>query len=140
MSLFKRKDSSCWWVKIVIDGRKIQRSTGTDDKIKAQEFHDRLKAQMWEQNRLGLKPRRSWKEAVVRWLEETSEKATHEEDRRKLIWLARSHDKEDLCLRRVSQPGRVRDAESIGLNRPNQPDVGRLSLSGGNPVPEDDSQ
>lgn len=87
MSLFKRKDSSSWWVKIIIDGRKIQRSTGTDDKIKAQEFHDRLKAQMWEQNRLGVKPRRYWKEAVVRWLEETSEKATHEEDRRKLIWL-----------------------------------------------------
>ena len=87
MSLFKRKDSSCWWVKIIIDGRKVQRSTGTDDKIKAQEFHDRLKAQMWEQQRLGVKPRRSWKEAVVRWLEETSEKATHEEDKRKLIWL-----------------------------------------------------
>lgn len=87
MSPFKRKDSSCWWVKIIIDGRKIQRSTGTDDKIKAQEFHDRLKTQMWEQNRLGVKPRRSWKDAVVRWLSETSEKATHEEDRRKLIWL-----------------------------------------------------
>ena len=87
MSLFKRKDSSSWWVKITIDGRKVQRSTGTDDKIKAREFHDRLKAQMWEQSRLGVKARRSWKEAVVRWLEETSEKATHEEDRRKLIWL-----------------------------------------------------
>ena len=87
MSLFKRKDSSSWWVKITIDGRKIQRSTGTDDKIKAQEFHDRLKAQMWEQHRLGVKPQRSWKDAVVRWLSETSEKATHHEDKRKLIWL-----------------------------------------------------
>jgi len=87
MSLFKRKDSSCWWVKVIIDGRKVQRSTGTDDKIKAQEFHDRLKAQMWEQHRLGVKPQRSWKDAVVRWLEETSEKATHHEDKRKLIWL-----------------------------------------------------
>ena len=87
MSLFKRKDSSCWWVKIIIDGRKVQRSSGTDDKVKAQEFHDRLKAQMWEQHRLGLKPERSWKDAVVRWLSETSEKATHDEDRRKLIWL-----------------------------------------------------
>ena len=87
MSLFKRKDSSCWWVKIIIDGRKLQRSSGTDDKVKAQEFHDRLKAQMWEQHRLGVKPQRSWKDAVVRWLSETSEKATHEEDKRKLIWL-----------------------------------------------------
>lgn len=87
MSLFKRKDSSFWWVKIALDGRKLQRSSGTDDKIKAQEFHDRLKAQMWEQNRIGVKAQRSWKEAVVRWLSETSEKATHKEDKRKLIWL-----------------------------------------------------
>jgi integrase len=87
MSLFKRKDSSCWWVKITLDGRKLQRSTGTDDKIKAQEFHDRLKAEMWEQNRLGVKAQRSWKDAVLRWLLETSEKATHKEDKRKLIWL-----------------------------------------------------
>lgn len=87
MSLFKRKDSSFWWVKITLDGRKLQRSSGTDDKIKAQEFHDRLKAQMWEQNRIGVKAQRSWKEAVVRWLSETSEKATHKEDKRKLIWL-----------------------------------------------------
>lgn len=87
MSLFKRKDSSFWWVKITLDGRKVQRSTGTEDKALAQEFHDRLKAQMWEQQRLGVKPQRSWKDAVVRWLTETSEKATHEEDKRKLIWL-----------------------------------------------------
>lgn len=76
-----------WWVKVIIDGRKIQRSTGTDDKIKAQEFHDRLNAQMWEQQRLGVKPERCWKDAVIRWLSETSEKATHEEDKRKLLWL-----------------------------------------------------
>jgi len=87
MSLFKRQDSSNYWIKITIGGRKIQRSTGTDDKTKAQEFHDRLKAAMWEQDRLGVKPTRSWKEAVVRWLAETSEKATHLEDKSKLIWL-----------------------------------------------------
>ena len=47
--------------------------TGTDDKIKAQEFHDRLKPRCGKQNRLGVKARRSWKDAVVHWLEETSE-------------------------------------------------------------------
>jgi hypothetical protein len=67
--------------------RAIQRSTGTPDKVKAQEFHDKLKASLWDQERLGIKPSRSWREAVVRWLEETSEKATHKEDKKKLIWL-----------------------------------------------------
>jgi integrase len=87
MSLFKRKDSSYWWVKITIAGRKLQQSTGTEGKTEAQEFHDKLKAQMWEQERLGIKASRSWKEAVVRWLNETSDKATHCEDKSKLIWL-----------------------------------------------------
>jgi integrase len=42
---------------------------------------------LWDQERLGIKPKHSWREAVVRWLDETAEKATHEEDRRKLFWL-----------------------------------------------------
>jgi len=87
MSLYKRKDSSVWWIKITIVGKTIQRSTGTIDKIEAQEFHDKLKAQLWEQERLGVKPSHSWQEAVVRWLNETSDKATHNEDKSKLAWL-----------------------------------------------------
>lgn len=57
------------------------------ERIAAQEYHDKLKASLWEQERLGIKPSRSWREAVVRWLEETSEKATHQEDKKKLVWL-----------------------------------------------------
>ena len=88
MSLFKRKDSPNWWVKLTPrSGPPIQRSTGTPDKVKATEYHDKLKASLWDQERLGIKPCRSWREAVVRWLEETSEKATHKEDKKKLVWL-----------------------------------------------------
>ena len=87
MSLYRRKDSSFWWVKLEVLGRKVQRSTGTDDKVKAQEFHARLEAQMWEQHRLGIKPQRTWKEAAGRWLAETTEKATHREDEKKIAWL-----------------------------------------------------
>ena len=87
MSLYKRTDSPRWWVKISHGGRTIQRSTGTADKAQAQEYHDKLKASLWEQQRLGVKPRRAWKEAVVRWLAETSDKATHDGDIKKLRWL-----------------------------------------------------
>ena len=87
MSLYKRGDSSHWWVKISHGGRTLQHSTGTADKTQAREFHDKLKASLGEEERLGVKPRRSWKEAVVRWLAETSEKVTHQEDIRKLGWL-----------------------------------------------------
>ena len=44
MSLYKRNDSPHWWVKISHSGRTIQRSTGTEDKSQAQEYHDKLKA------------------------------------------------------------------------------------------------
>jgi integrase len=88
MSLFKRKDSPNWWVKLTPrSGSPIQRSTGTTDKVAAQEYHDKLKASLWDQERLGIKPKRTWREAVVRWLEETSEKTTHGEDKKKLAWL-----------------------------------------------------
>lgn len=87
MSLYKRNDSSVWWIKLHHSGKIIQRSTGTADKVKAQEYHDRLKASLWEQERLGTRPRYSWQQAAGRWLAETSDKATHKEDVQKLKWL-----------------------------------------------------
>ena len=87
MSLYKRKDSSLYWIKLHHRGKIIQRSTGTADKVKAQEYHDRLKASLWEQERLGVRPRYSWQQAAGRWIEETSHKATHKDDIAKLKWL-----------------------------------------------------
>ena len=90
MSLYRRKDSSFWWVKLpAIRGESgpLQVSTGTAEKRKAQEFHDRLKAERWEQEKLGAKPRRTWEEAVVKFLEETAHKRTHERDKSILRWL-----------------------------------------------------
>jgi len=87
MSLYKRKDSQVYWVKISIAGQVIQRSTGTAVKQQAQEFHDKLKAEFWQQQKLGAKPVRSWKETVIRFLQETSDKRTHEHDKLKLVWL-----------------------------------------------------
>lgn len=87
MSLFKRKDSSVWWLKITVNGRTVQKSTGTPDKQKAQEYHDKLKAQLWEQTKLGAKRGYSWNEAVVRWLNETQHKASRKDDIGHLRWL-----------------------------------------------------
>ncbi len=88
MSLYKREDSPNWWIKLTRRNRRpLQQSTGTTDKAKAQELHDKLKASLWDQERLGIKPKRTWREAVVRWLDETAEKATHKEDIKKLRWL-----------------------------------------------------
>lgn len=87
MSLYKRKGSPYWWVRFTHNGRRVQQSAGTADKAKAEQYHDRLKSSLWEQDRLGVKPSRNWNEAVVKWLHETSHKATHANDIAKLRWL-----------------------------------------------------
>jgi integrase len=86
MPLYKR--GSTWWINIVVpDGERIRQSTGTASKTLAQEFHDKLKAEVWRISRLGEKPRHTWNEAVVRWLKEQNHKATIETDKIHLRWL-----------------------------------------------------
>lgn len=90
MPLYRRKDSPYWWIKLPPirgESRPLQQSTGTTDKRQAQQVHDRLAAARWEQDRLGVKPRHTWEEAVLRWLLETQHKATHGDDKAKLRWL-----------------------------------------------------
>lgn len=88
MSLVKRK--AFWWIDIAApSGERIRRSTGTESKALAQEYHDKVKAELWRQARLGERPRRAWNEAVVRWLKEKSHKALIEADKVSLRWLDR---------------------------------------------------
>jgi integrase len=86
MGVYKRGD--VWWIDFTNpNGRRVRESSGTQDRQKAQELHDRLKVRCWEEQRLGVKPDRSWKEAAVRWLKETSHKRSHDKDVAKLRWL-----------------------------------------------------
>src|SRR6478672_6249137 len=90
MSLYRREDSPHWWIQVVDpEGRRVQQSTGTADRVKAQELHDRTKVKIWDQKRLGVKVIRHWEEAVVRWLSEKTDKATLDDDRGHLRWLDR---------------------------------------------------
>ena len=88
MGVYKRGD--VWWIYFTTpDGRRIRESAGTHDRQAAQELHDRLKVRCWEEQRLGVKPDRSWQEAAVRWVKETSHKRSHDKDVAKLRWLDR---------------------------------------------------
>jgi integrase len=87
MSLYKRKDSTVWWVRFTLKGRRIQQSSGTSERIKAEEFEAKLKSSLWEQQRLGVKPIYKWNEAVVRYLKETQHKVSRESDTSRLRWL-----------------------------------------------------
>jgi integrase len=87
MSIKRR--GKVWYIDIVIPdtGERIRRSAETEDRAKALELHDRLRAQAWRQVKLGERPKRVWQDAVVKYLKETEHKATHDEDRAKLRWL-----------------------------------------------------
>lgn len=86
MPLYKR--GSTWWVDVVApNGERVRRTTGTESKALAQEYHDKLKAELWRISKLGEKPRHTWNEAVVRWLKEQSHKATINTDKIHLRWL-----------------------------------------------------
>ena len=62
MALFKR--NNIWWIRLSHSGKRIQRSTGTTNKIAAQELHDQLKADLWRRSKLGEKPEHTWQEAL----------------------------------------------------------------------------
>ena len=85
-----RKRGSVWWIDLTTpSGERVRRSAETGTKAEATEFHDRLKAEAWRQQKLDEAPRRIWNDAVVRWCKEQSHKATAEEDKAKLRWLDR---------------------------------------------------
>ncbi len=85
MSLYKR--GSIWWVEIVHHGQRIRRTTGAETKAAAQEFHDRLKAELWRQGSLGEQPAHAWEDAVIRWLDENEHKKSLSDDKDRLRWL-----------------------------------------------------
>lgn len=89
MTLYKRKDSPYYWVKFApIKGelKALMQSTGTSNKRLAQQYHDKLQTERWEQDRLGVKPRRTWDEAAEKFLQETQHKRTHAWDQSMLRW------------------------------------------------------
>lgn len=83
--LYRR--NKVWWVRFTSpDGRRIRQSTGTTNRKEAEEFYDTFKAELWKIERLGKQPKRTWEQAVVRWLKEKAHKASLESDRMHLRW------------------------------------------------------
>lgn len=85
MSLCKR--GRTWWIDFTTPGgERVRCSARTDNKSQARELHDRLKADAWRIAQMGEKPRRTWDEAALRWLQETEHKATHRQDVAQIAW------------------------------------------------------
>jgi integrase len=63
MPLYRR--GSTWWVNITHRGRRVRQTTGTQDKARAQQIHDQLKADLWQQVDAG----HTLADALKLWLE-----------------------------------------------------------------------
>ncbi len=88
MALWKR--AGIYYVKLSRpDGTLLRRSTGTTDRKKAEEYHDRLKVELWDLARLKRKPKRSWDEAALRWLKEKAHKKSYRDDVSRIRWFTR---------------------------------------------------
>lgn len=84
MSIFKHPKSGVYYVDFTLtSGQRVKRSTGSKDKVAAQEYHDRLRAEMWRVEKLGERKQHLFEEAALLYLRSCKElrdyrsKATH---------------------------------------------------------------
>jgi integrase len=75
-----KKRGSIWWYDFYVKGVQFRGSTFTDNMQEAQEFHDKLKSEVWRGKHLKTTMRRTWSEALERWLSEHRHKRTHKSD------------------------------------------------------------
>ncbi|MEO5331222.1 MAG: tyrosine-type recombinase/integrase [Magnetococcus sp. YQC-5] len=89
MSIIRRPGSDIWYIQLTNpqSGERFRRSAGTSDRKAAQELHDRIKADMWEQDKLKRKPDYFWDQAAEQWIKEKGQKASINDDIAKLRWL-----------------------------------------------------
>ncbi|MDP0029851.1 site-specific integrase [Glaesserella parasuis] len=91
MSIYRRKTNGPWWVDITTpNGKRIKRSTRTLVKREAQQYHDKLKQEMWAEDKLETKRKYIFEDALlhyVRSAEELKDKATKK--RHAEYWLSK---------------------------------------------------
>ena len=81
--LHRRRDSRFWWVNVVLpNGKRLRESTGTERREEAEAYLAKLKHEAHQARYLGVKPKRSWQEAVVRYLALKAHLRDYEKQRR----------------------------------------------------------
>ncbi len=86
MPLYKREGSPHWWIRFSIAGRKVRKSTGTEDRQLAEEFERREWDRVYRLRKLGDRGQHTFGEASGRWLTETTKRSVNR-DRSILAWL-----------------------------------------------------
>jgi hypothetical protein len=65
MRIYSRGAKGILWVDVSVDGKRIKRSSGTTDRLAAEEYAATLSTNLWRTRRLGEAPRVVWDDAVL---------------------------------------------------------------------------
>lgn len=87
MSLYRRGET--WWVHIVHKGNRVRESTGVKDRDEAQRYHDRRKAELWDEQR--TREAHSLGGAIALWLK-SAERSEREKSALR-VFLKLYHDR-----------------------------------------------
>lgn len=71
-------------IDITVGGERIRCSTGTANKEQAELFEAKVRQDAWERQKLGVKQRRTFEEACVRWLQDQAHKKSLHSDKEKI--------------------------------------------------------
>lgn len=67
--VYQRPDSRYWWMATTLpNGQRLRQSAGTENREEAEALLAKLKLDAYRETHFGIKPKRSWQEAVVRYL------------------------------------------------------------------------
>lgn len=67
--IYRRPDSKFWWISTTLpNGQRLRQSAGTENREDAEALLAKLTLDAYREAYFGLKPQRSWQEAVVRYL------------------------------------------------------------------------
>jgi integrase len=67
--IYRRAESRFWWIDAVLpNGERVRRSARTENREEAEALLAKLKLDAYREAHFGIKPKRSWQDAVVRYL------------------------------------------------------------------------
>jgi integrase len=67
--VYRRRDSRYWWIATTLpNGKRIRQSAGTENRQDAEALLAKIRLKAFREHHFGIKPQRSWQEAVVRYL------------------------------------------------------------------------
>ena len=121
LGIYKRGKS--WWIDITTPGgERIRRSAETTDRKFAQEYHDRLKSDLWRQIKLKERPKHLWDEAALGWLDGLQNLRTQKNAAIRLKWLqpylrGKFLDEIDRSLLALIAQKRGKDVSPVTVNR-----------------------